>query len=174
MAIVPWSWAWFQKMFFLLVGKHSDLEVCGLMDSDLTRYLLQCFRCWEPLSCREVRFMLCFRCKHEEGRGRRSTVQLQQTIGQANPLLLWFWISHFSNIRSSVEPDPKGEADEGDRQNMKAEMSNTFISHQTSVDLSEESVLLEKAGFKSLQSNQGNCYQSPHIRGFISGRLVGS
>lgn len=73
-----------------------------------------------------------------------------------------------------MKRDPEGGDNGGDRHNMKAEMSDTLDSHQMSVGLSKESVLLEKAGFKLLQSNQGDCYQNPHIRGFISGKLVGS
>lgn len=124
--------------------------------------------------------MPCSRPTHKKGWAGRSTWQLQQATGQTNPLLLWFWSNHFSNIQhvylqSSVEPDSwRVRTTKGtDTDNMKVEMSNTLVSHQMPLGLSRELVFLEKAVFKLLQSNQGNCYQSPHIRGFYLWQALG-
>jgi hypothetical protein len=45
LVIVHWSWAQFQRVFFLLVCKHSALKVWRLMGSDDPE-LLSLFRSW--------------------------------------------------------------------------------------------------------------------------------
>jgi hypothetical protein len=167
------------KDVFLLVHKHSDLEVCRLMGSWLKPGTAEFLLLLAPSTCinvlalwfgrglmiklKEFQYSGCWRGTRV---GYRNTHQLQRAPCLPCSIVLNKTFSWSPCIHSELSRFTlKGWGKKGEKQH-----ENILVIHQISAGQREGSVTSAKVALKFLQGNLGNCY-NPRVRGIIDSEL---